>query len=98
MVLAFSFLHERDEGDSGDKACDDYDTELMAFREDLVDSLNAWVVEVTEAEDLRRSFDQTVSKIVQPTVVFFRCGTPVLYFGPADEILAWLGQILLKCI
>jgi hypothetical protein len=68
--------------DDDDNSCEDWETELTAVREDLVDSLNAWVVKVVDGNHVRRFFNPDTSK---PTVVFFRSTTPVLYDGAADE-------------
>ena len=47
----------------------DYESALGAVREDLVDSLNAWVVKATKSENLRKFFNPDKQA---PTVVFFR--------------------------
>ena len=54
---------------------------------------------MTGAEDLRRSLDPNPTK-KQPTVVFFRSGTPVLYSGPADEdeMLGMFGRYKEPCL
>lgn len=60
----------------------DYETELASVREDLVDSLNAWVVKAV-GSGLRERYDGGAAG--EPSVVFFRKSVPVLYDGPANE-------------
>jgi len=60
----------------------EYEAALGAVREDLVDSLNAWVVKATNSENLRKLYNPDKPA---PTVVFFRKRKPVIYEGPADE-------------
>ncbi|KAK9692466.1 Thioredoxin [Popillia japonica] len=63
--------------------CDNYENELSSLREDLVDSLNAWVVKV-ENSHMTRLYTPTK----EPVVIFFRHGVPLLYDGPLnDEVL-----------
>jgi len=62
----------------------DLETELAAVREELVDSLNAWVVRAEENSPMKA---QVASWQAGPAVVFFRKQVPVLYEGPADEEL-----------
>jgi len=69
-----------DEGNA--ELTNDYESALGAVREDLVDSLNAWVVKATKSETLRKFYNPDKPA---PTVVFFRKRKPVLYDGPADE-------------
>lgn len=57
--------------------CVDYETELSAVREDLVDSLNAWVVRAQEKSELRKDF----ATDNDPAVIYFRRGVPALYPG-----------------
>ncbi|KRT85930.1 Thioredoxin, partial [Oryctes borbonicus] len=65
------------------EACDNYENELSALREDLVDNLSAWVVKV-ENSHMTRIYTPTK----EPVIVFFRHGVPLLYDGPLnDEIL-----------
>ena len=46
-------------GDGGNvELTDEYESALGAAREDLVDSLNAWVVKATKSESLRKMFNQ----------------------------------------
>lgn len=56
--------------------CDNYENELTALRDDLVDTLNAWVVKVIDSQ-LTRLYSQTK----EPVLVFFRHGVPLLYDG-----------------
>ena len=57
-------------GDGGNvELTDEYESALGAVREDLVDSLNAWVVKATKSENLRKFFNPDKQA---PTVVFFR--------------------------
>lgn len=58
------------------EACDNYENELTALRDDLVDSLNAWVVKVIDSQ-LTRLYSPTK----EPILVFFRHGVPLLYDG-----------------
>lgn len=64
------------------EACDNYENELTALREDIVDSLNAWVVKAT-ASQLVRLYSPTN----EPALVFFRHGVPLLYDGPINDEL-----------
>ncbi|XP_046390833.1 thioredoxin domain-containing protein [Ischnura elegans] len=70
-------------------ACDNLENELIGLREELVDSLNAWVVKAVNSP-LVRLYDPSK----EPALVFFRHGVPLLYDGPAneDEILRTLGE------
>ena len=68
-------------GKGGSDACDDYEGELAAIREDLVDSINAWVVKAAADSPLKADFNPGD----KPTIVFFRDGVPVLYNGPAND-------------
>ncbi len=86
--------------DDNDDTCEDWETELTAVREDLVDSLNAWVVRVTDdKEGVRKWFDPEASA-KRPTVVFFRSSVPVLYDGGADEeeMLAMFSRYKDNCL
>lgn len=56
--------------------CDNYENELTSLREDLVDSLNAWVVKVIHSQMTR-----LYSPTKEPALVFFRHGIPLLYDG-----------------
>jgi len=62
-------------------ASHDMETELAAVREDLVETINAWVVKAVKSK-LKDSFNPGQA---EPQVVFFRKTVPVLYTGPADE-------------
>ncbi|XP_001605564.1 uncharacterized protein LOC100121961 [Nasonia vitripennis] len=68
------------------EACDQVENQLLHVREDLVDTLSAWVVRVVNSQMLR-----LYSPDKEPQVIFFRQGIPLLYDGPLDdgeEILA----------
>ncbi|OXU20131.1 hypothetical protein TSAR_003375 [Trichomalopsis sarcophagae] len=68
------------------EACAQVENQLLHVREDLVDTLSAWVVRVVNSQMLR-----LYSPDKEPQVVFFRQGIPLLYDGPLDdgeEILA----------
>ena len=57
-------------GDNGNtELTNEYEDALGAVREDLVDSLNAWVVKATNSENLRKLYNPDKPA---PTVVFFR--------------------------
>jgi len=74
-------------GKSGDEACGDYEGELATIREDLVDSLNAWVVKAAKDTVLKSDFVPGPENS-KPAIVFFRDQIPVLYTGPAnDEVM-----------
>jgi len=62
-------------------ASQDMETELASVREDLVETINAWVVKAVKSK-LKDSFNPGQA---EPQVVFFRKAVPVLYTGPADE-------------
>nr|CAD7438301.1 unnamed protein product [Timema bartmani] len=62
--------------------CDNYENELIHLREDLVDSLNAWVVKAVNSQ-LVRLYNPTK----EPALVFFRHGIPLLYDGPLNDEL-----------
>ena len=57
------------------------ETELAGVREDLVETINAWVVKAVKSK-LKDNFNPGQA---EPQVVFFRKTVPVLYTGPADE-------------
>ena len=67
----FCFLAKKD-----CEECDNFENELINLREDLVDTLNAWVV---------KTINSNLVKIYKPTkepaLVFFRHGVPLLYEG-----------------
>lgn len=56
--------------------CDKYEDVLFQIREDLVDSLNAWVVKAVNSQLVR-----IYSPSKEPALVFFRHGIPLLYDG-----------------
>ncbi|XP_053984891.1 thioredoxin domain-containing protein [Hylaeus anthracinus] len=62
------------------EACDNYENEVIHLREDLVDSLSAWVVKVVDSQLLR-----LYSADKEPALVFFRHGMPLLYNGPLND-------------
>ncbi|KAF2885523.1 hypothetical protein ILUMI_20673 [Ignelater luminosus] len=64
------------------EACDNYENELTALREDIVDSLNAWVVKATSSQLVR-----LYSPTNEPALVFFRHGVPLLYDGLINDEL-----------
>ena len=63
------------------EASQDMETELAGVREDLVETINAWVVKAVKSK-LKDNFNPGQA---EPQVVFFRKTVPVLYTGPADE-------------
>lgn len=69
-----------DEGNA--EKTEEYEMALGGAREDLVDSLSAWVVKASKSEAMRKFYSPDT---VAPTVVFFRKRKPVVYDGPADE-------------
>nr|BAN20328.1 transmembrane protein, putative [Riptortus pedestris] len=62
--------------------CDKLESILINIREDLVDSLNAWVVKA-ESSYLVKLYDPSK----EPSLVFFRHGVPLLYDGEYNEDL-----------
>jgi hypothetical protein len=56
--------------------CDIFENELIHLREDLVDTLNAWVVKAVSSQLVR-----LYSPNKEPALVFFRHGIPLLYEG-----------------
>ncbi|XP_018577248.1 thioredoxin domain-containing protein [Anoplophora glabripennis] len=64
------------------ESCDNYANELTALREDLVETLNAWVVKVENSQMTR-----LYSPDLEPVLVFFRHGIPLLYDGPLNDEL-----------
>lgn len=62
--------------------CDNFENELTNLREDLVDTLNAWVVKTVNSQLVR-----LYSPNKEPALVFFRHGIPLLYDGPANDEL-----------
>eukprot|EP00096_Caligus_rogercresseyi_P002377 TRINITY_DN14496_c0_g1_i1.p1 TRINITY_DN14496_c0_g1~~TRINITY_DN14496_c0_g1_i1.p1 ORF type:complete len:308 (-),score=91.96 TRINITY_DN14496_c0_g1_i1:215-1138(-) len=82
----------------GDEAEEEsLERELSAIREDLVDSLNAWVVKVHD-DDLKRELDPSLGS--KAAIVFYRSGFPVLYRGEPneEELLETLLAYREKCI
>ncbi|CAH1100544.1 unnamed protein product [Psylliodes chrysocephalus] len=64
------------------ESCDNYENELTSLREDLVETLNAWVVKVEDSQMTR-----LYSPEKEPQLVFFRHGIPLLYNGPLNDEL-----------
>ncbi|ODN00055.1 Thioredoxin domain-containing protein [Orchesella cincta] len=64
----------------GCTSCDEYEHELAMNREVLVDSLGAWVVKLVSSP-----LSKLYSPTLEPAVVFFRHGVPMLYHGSANE-------------
>lgn len=62
--------------------CDKYEKELTNLREDLVETLNAWVVKMVDSQMTRLYTPQK-----EPAIVFFRHGIPLLYDGPLNDDL-----------
>ncbi|XP_012289040.1 thioredoxin domain-containing protein [Orussus abietinus] len=60
--------------------CDNYENEMIHLREDLVDSINAYVVKAVSSQLLRL---YTISQ--EPALVFFRHGIPLLYDGRLND-------------
>lgn len=56
--------------------CENYENELIQSREDLVDSLSAWIVKTVDSQLL-----QLYSTDKEPVILFFRHGLPLLYDG-----------------
>ncbi|KAK6644366.1 hypothetical protein RUM43_000633 [Polyplax serrata] len=56
--------------------------ELLNIREDLVDSLNAWVVKIQNS-----NLVQIYSPSKEPALVFMRHGVPLLYHGEVNDDL-----------
>lgn len=61
---------------------EEFEGELATVREDLVDSLNAWVVKAHN-HPIKKQLLPTAGP--EPTIAFFRNQIPVLYDGPANE-------------
>ncbi|XP_014280654.1 protein disulfide-isomerase A4 [Halyomorpha halys] len=64
------------------EACEKLESALINIREDLVDSLNCWVVKA-ENSYLVKLYNPTK----EPSLVFFRHGVPLLYDGDINEDL-----------
>lgn len=60
--------------------CDNFENEMIHLREDLVDSLSAWVVKVVDSQLLR-----LYSTEKEPALVFFRHGIALLYDGRLND-------------
>ncbi|XP_043266384.1 protein disulfide-isomerase A4 [Venturia canescens] len=60
--------------------CERYENELINLRDDLVESLSAWVVKVVDSQMLKQ-----YSHNKEPALVFFRNGIPLLYDGPLND-------------
>lgn len=65
-------------------ACDELESQLLSIREDLVDTLNAWVIKV-ESSSFVTNFTLAKEPHKTPRVVFFKHGVPMLYDGPSNE-------------
>jgi len=65
-------------------SCDELESQLLSIREDLVDSLNAWVIKL-ESSSLVTNFTLKKEPHNTPRVVFFKHGVPMLYDGPSNE-------------
>ncbi|XP_066255448.1 thioredoxin domain-containing protein [Euwallacea similis] len=62
--------------------CESYENELTGLREDLVETLNAWVVKLIDS-----SMTRLYTPNKEPAIVFFRHGIPLLYDGPLNDEL-----------
>lgn len=62
------------------EACDNFENEMIHLREDLVNSLSAWVVKAVDSHLLR-----LYSHEKEPQLVYFRNGMPLLYDGTRYE-------------
>lgn len=60
--------------------CVNFENELTGLREDLVESLNAWVVKLVDS-----TMTRLYSPTKEPAIVFFRHGVPLLYDGPLTD-------------
>lgn len=58
------------------ESCDNVENTLIPVREDLVETLNAWVVKAVDSQMTR-----LYSPTKEPALVFFRHGIPLLYDG-----------------
>ena len=63
------------------EASKNMETELAGVREDLVETINAWVVKAIDSKVI----DLINPKAKLPQVVFFRRTIPVIYDGAANE-------------
>lgn len=64
------------------KDCETIENELIAIREDLVDSLNAWVVKIDNS-----NLVHLYNPSKEPSLVFVRHGVPLLYHGKINDEL-----------
>ncbi|KAK9504580.1 hypothetical protein O3M35_010885 [Rhynocoris fuscipes] len=63
--------------------CDKLEESLLAIREDLVETLGAWVVKAMNSQTVK-----LYNPSKEPALVFFRYGVPLLYDGePNDEAI-----------
>lgn len=63
--------------------CDKLETALTSVREDLVETLNAWVVKTVNSQMVK-----LYNPTKEPALVFFRHGVPLLYDGePNEEVI-----------
>nr|CAG4643294.1 EOG090X0856 [Ilyocryptus agilis] len=60
--------------------CDELEALLSSIREDLVDSLNAWVVKLVDS-----NFVSNFSDTGKPFIAYYRHGSPMLYDGPLND-------------
>ncbi|XP_057375493.1 thioredoxin domain-containing protein-like [Daphnia carinata] len=68
------------------KGCDELEAQLSSIREDLVDSLNAWVVKAVSSPLVANFTSGKDSG--KPLVVYFRHSVPLHYDGPLnDEVI-----------
>nr|CAG4637112.1 EOG090X0856 [Ceriodaphnia reticulata]SVE73008.1 EOG090X0856 [Ceriodaphnia reticulata] len=63
--------------------CDELEAQLSSIREDLVDSLNAWVVKAVSSPLVANFTSGKDSG--KPLVVYFRHSVPMLYDGPLND-------------
>lgn len=68
--------------------CDRHEDVLFHIREDLVDSLNAWVVKCVNSQLVR-----IYSPNKEPALVFFRHGVPLLYDGKKSSSLFCISHL-----
>ncbi|XP_065207456.1 thioredoxin domain-containing protein [Planococcus citri] len=75
--------------------CDKHEDVLFQIREDLVDSLSAWVVKAVNSQLVR-----IYSPSKEPALVFFRHGIPLLYDGELNDelILHTLSENKEPCV
>lgn len=71
--------------------CKKYEETLTQIREEVVDSLNAWVVKV-EGSNLVHIYDPTK----EPTLVMFRYGIPLLIPETGTQYLIIIS--ILSCL